>query len=181
MLLIFVLFMIGILFFIYWIPKKLGYPKVGKFLSIGLFVLLILIILYGVFQDAFFTKNQARELLVKQEIVLNDDFKILNNKTTMNIGSNYHRFRLEISENDKNKIIEKIKSVEGFISVDEEKLDLYSNLLDLKASKIIQYSEDTEMFLKEFFRPNHEGRPSSYFRIELEKSENTLVYEEIHE
>ncbi len=57
-LVIFVLFMIGILFFIYWIPKKLGYPKVGKYLVIILSVLLILIVLFGVFQEAFFAKIQ---------------------------------------------------------------------------------------------------------------------------
>ncbi len=58
MLFVFVLFMVGILFFIYWIPKKLGYPKVGKYLVIVLAVLLVLIVLFGVFQDAFFTKIQ---------------------------------------------------------------------------------------------------------------------------
>ncbi|MFT4684859.1 MAG: hypothetical protein ACI8RP_001594 [Urechidicola sp.] len=56
MLFVFVLFMVGILFFIYWIPKKLGYPKVGKYLVIILAVLLIMIVLFGVFQGVFLLK-----------------------------------------------------------------------------------------------------------------------------
>lgn len=181
MLLIFILFMAGILFFIYWIPKKLGYPKIGKYLSIGLAVLLVLIISYGIFKDAFFTKNQARKFLAEQNIVLKDDFKILNNKTSFAMGYYYHRFRLEISENDKNRIIEQIKKSDKFKSLDEEKLDLYSNSLDINSSKILQSYEDDSVFVKEFLRPNHEGGASTYFKVELEKSVNTLVYEEIRE
>ncbi len=181
MLVLFVIFMIGILFFIYWIPKKLGYPKVGKFLSIGLFLLLVLIILYGIFQDAFFTKNHARELLVEQDIVLKDDFKILNNKTSTSRGYYYHRFRLEISDNDKNRIIDEIKNTDDIKGVNEEKLDLYSNSLEIKSSKVIQHYESPETFVKELLRPNHEGEPSSYFKTEIEKKVNTLVFEEIRE
>ncbi|PHR72167.1 MAG: hypothetical protein COA67_04990 [Lutibacter sp.] len=180
-LVVFILFMIGILFFIYWIPKKLGYPKVGKYLSIILSIFLVLIVLFWVFQDSFFTKDQARSLLAEQDIVLKDDFKILNNNTRLPIADYYHRFRLEISDNDKSKIIEKIKKSDGFKRIDEEKKDLIPNTSDYNSTKIIQNYEDSEMFVIEHFRPNHEGGASIYKRIELEKSENTLVFIEMQE
>lgn len=179
MLLIFLVLMIGVLFFIYWIPKKMGYPKVGKYLSIGLFISLMLIILYGIFQDSFFTKNQARKLLAEQEIVLIEDFNILNNKTSFAIGDYYHRFRLEVSESDKNQLIDIIKNSDNFKRILEDKLDLYSDSLEIKTSKIIQNYEDEEKYVKELFRPHHEGENATYYRVEIEKSVNTLVYEKI--
>jgi hypothetical protein len=181
MLLIFLVFMIGILFFIYWIPKKLGHPKVGKYLSIGLAVLLVMIITYGIFQDAFFTKNQAEKLLAEQDIILEDDFKVLNNKTSFAIGDYYHRFRLEISDDDKNRIIEEIKNSEGFKNMNDEKEDFYSKSLQYHGPKISQNYEDNEKFVREFLKSNGEGYAQTYRIIQLEKNDNKLVFEEIDE
>ena len=180
-LVIFILFMVGILFFIYWIPKKLGYPKVGKYLSIILSIFLVLMVLFWVFQDSFFTKNQARSLLAEHDIILKDDFKILNNKSRSPMADYYHRFRLEISDNDKNQIIERIKKADGFKGINEEKKDLLPNTSDYNTTRIIQNYEDDVMFVTENYRPNHEGEASVYKRIELEKSENTLVFIEMQE
>ena len=181
MLLIFIVFMIGILFFIYWIPKKLGYPKVGKYLSIGLAVLLVMIISYGIFQDAFFTKNQVKELLAEQGIVINDDFKILNNKTSFAIGEYYHRFRLEISDNDRVRVIEQVKSAKYFKNINEEKEDFYSKSSQYEGQKIIQNYEDENMFVREFLKSNTEGYAPTYRRIQIDKDDNKLVFEEIDE
>lgn len=157
----------------------MGYPKIGKYLSIGLGLVLVIIITYGIFQDAFFTKNQAKKILAEQDIVLKDDFKVLNNKTRSPLGDYYHRFRLEISEEDKNRLINEIKLVPYFKSINEEKKDLLSDFLDEKASKIKQNYEDEDIFVKEYLRPNHEGGKSTYLKIEVGKNDDTLVYEEI--
>ncbi len=173
--------MVGILFSLYFIPMKLGYPKVGKYLVIILSVFLVLVVLFWVFQDSFFTKNQARGILAKQGIVLKDDFKVLNNKSRSPMADYYHRFRLEISDNDKNAIIEEIKNTEGFIGLKGKKIDVRSNLRGFNVLKTIQNFEVEDMFVKEYFRPNHEGEPSIYKKIEIEKTLNTIVYIEMQD
>lgn len=177
-LLIFVLCMIGILILLYWIPRKMGYPRLAKYLSLGLSLLLVLIISFGIFQDAFFTKNQAKKLLAEQDIVLKDDFKILNNKKGSPLSDYYHRFRIEISEKDRNSIEERIKNAVGFINLGQEKIDIRSNY---GASKFVQNYEDSTMYVREFYRPNHEGGKSTYKKIELNKGGKTLVFIEMRD
>jgi hypothetical protein len=96
---------IGLGFLFYFVPKRLGYPKTAKYLTIayGLFVLTIG--LYLAFEDQLFTKNNAKELVEEQEIKLTDDFELLKNVSMSAIGEYYHTFTLRISERDKQNAI----------------------------------------------------------------------------
>ncbi|MDM1062544.1 hypothetical protein HXZ62_08205 [Empedobacter falsenii] len=46
---------------------------------------------------------------------LNDDFKLTENVSYWAIGDYYHTFTLEISDNDKNRLINEIKSSPNFM------------------------------------------------------------------
>jgi hypothetical protein len=43
---IFILLPVGVIFLLYWIPKRLGYPKLGKALAVGLAALFTLYSLF---------------------------------------------------------------------------------------------------------------------------------------
>lgn len=94
---------LGLLF--YFIPKRLGYPKTAKYLTIAYGLLVLTIGLYIVFEYYFFTKNNAKELVEKQDIKLRDDFELLKNESMSAIGDYYHTFTLKISERDKQNAI----------------------------------------------------------------------------
>jgi len=93
---------VGLIFLTYWIPKKFGYPKIGKFLGIFLGIFFSLLIIYIIFEDQFFFKRDARKLLSEQDIHLTDNFEIIENKSMSGIADYYRTFSLAISEHDKN-------------------------------------------------------------------------------
>ena len=71
---------VGIIFLSYWLPKKFGYPKIGKYLAIFVTLFFLVMILMSVFEDELFSKNEARELLQEQNIELKDDIEIKENE-----------------------------------------------------------------------------------------------------
>ena len=56
-----------------------------------------------------FSKANARELLLPNNIELKDDFEIVEHKTTWAIGDFYQRFELKISNNDKLRLAKEFK------------------------------------------------------------------------
>jgi hypothetical protein len=173
---------IGLLF--YFIPKKLGYPKTAKYLTItyGLFVLIIGF--FMVFEDQLFTKKNAKELVEEQKFKLNDEFKLLNNESMSAIGDYYHTFTLKISDRDKQDAIFKIKSSDNFktdnISIDTM---LYLQAQDRYfGEKIIQNYETENSYVREYFKPSgKEGYAPTFRRISISKINNELTFEDIDE
>jgi hypothetical protein len=92
--LILVLFLMGSIFLSYWIPKSLGYKRVGTVISLTLIAGLALLVLFIVFHDRLFFKSDVDKFLAGQRIKLNDDFRILNNKDDGLIGA-YQTFEVE--------------------------------------------------------------------------------------
>ena len=72
-------------FLSYWIPKKMGYPKFGKILSMVASVIFTTICILIIFEDQLFSKKDAKELTADQGIELRDDFKIEENKSFSSI------------------------------------------------------------------------------------------------
>jgi len=64
--LVFVGLPIGLVCLFYFVPKKLGYQKIGKYLAIVFGVLVLTLVLWTVFEDQFFTKDNAKELVEEQ-------------------------------------------------------------------------------------------------------------------
>jgi hypothetical protein len=104
----------GLIYLFYWIPKTIGYPKVGKYLSIFVGLSFCVVTFMTVFEDQLFSKKDARELLEEQDIHLLDSFDIIENKSNSVINNYYHTFVLRISAKDKARIIKRNQELEKF-------------------------------------------------------------------
>jgi hypothetical protein len=182
--LVFVGLPIGIGCLFYFIPKKLGYPKIAKYLTIVYGLIVLTIVFFTAFEDQFFTKNNAKELVEEQEIELSDDFQLLKNQSMSAIGEYYHTFTLKISAKDKANAILKIKNSEYFKtsngSIDslmfQTKPDRYFG------NKIIQNYETEDYFVREYFKPSgRSGYAPTFRRIIISKTKNELTFEDIDE
>jgi len=172
---------VGIIFLLYWLPKKLGYAKMGKYLAICVSLFFIIMILMSVFEDELFSKNDARKLLREQNIELKDDFIIVENESMSSIGDYYHTFTLTISEKDKTRIIGEIMHSKNFNSSNgtkpyfDDRKDYYNG------PKRIKNYETGDQFIRELFEPLGEGYAPTWRKIEIMKTENKLMFEDIDE
>ena len=172
---------IGIIWLCFWLPKKLGYPKFGKYLSIVVGVIIALYVLSGIFEDELFSKKNASELLAEQNIKLYDEFELNENKSMSSIGDYYHTFTLKISEKDKVRIISEIKKSKNFI-YDKETESYFDNREDYyNGPKRIKNYETENKFIRELFEPNGKGYAPTWRKIKIDKKENQLTFEEIDE
>ena len=104
----------GFIFLAYWIPKRVGYPKTGKYISIVLALLIATIAIRIIFGDYLFSKSDARNLLTELDIHIAEDFDISENKSMIAPGDYYHTFTLRITLTDKERIINEIKRSPNF-------------------------------------------------------------------
>ncbi len=100
---------------VYLIFKKYKKPKIGKIAGIIFFVVLSFVIgiiiatfPFDFYNNYFFFKKDVRQILGEADIVLSDDFKILDNKVS-EFTSQIHTFKLKISEQDEKKLIKDSK------------------------------------------------------------------------
>ena len=184
LILVFIGIPIGLGLLIYFVPKRLGYPKTAKYLTIayGLFVLTIG--LYIAFEDQLFTKNNAKELVEEQDIKLTDDFELLKNESMSAIGDYYHTFTLKISERDRQNAISKIKSADNFKSYNGSiETLMYQSAPDRYfGKKVVQNYATENYFVREYFEPSgREGYAPTFRRISISKTDNELTFEDIDE
>jgi hypothetical protein len=168
----------GLTLLINWIPKKIGYPRTGKFLATiaGLFFLYLAIT--TIFEDQLFSKNDANKLLAEQDIKLKDGFELFENKSYFT-WHKIHTFRLRISENDKNLIISQIKSSPDFKGLKDPKEDIYSKADKYVGKKVIQNYEEGDQFVRESIRVIKKGYTSIHRKIEIGKKESILNFEDL--
>jgi hypothetical protein len=170
---------IGFPILLYVVLKKLGYPKTGKILSITCSIIILIIALLTIFEDQLFFKKNAKKLLSEQDIALIDEFEIIENKSMTAIGEYYHTFSLKISPKDKQLIIDQIKKSENFKSLNDKIEDFLSISERYEGGKIIQNYEDSSQFVREYLKSNERGYEPTYRKIEIEKTDNKLIFEEI--
>ena len=159
MILAFILIPIGIGFLIFWIPKRLGYPKVGKALALLYSLSLLIFVSLFIFEDYLFTKDDAKELLSEHNIELDKSFKITRNKSG-GFKDYSHEFTLEISNADKNKIIKQHTEASNYLE------SLQSDNFDFRVDKT-RYSEidtsyttryqNSKYYIYEYYKPNKKG------------------------
>lgn len=174
---------IGIGCLLYFIPKKFGYPKTAKNLTIIFGFLVLIMVLWTVFEDQLFTKGNAKELVEEQQILLQDKFELKENKSMSAIGDYYHTFTLKISERDKQNAIAKIKSSDNFktgnTSIDQT---LYLSDNRYFGTKVTQNYETENSYVREYFEPSgREGYAPIFRRISISKTKNELIFEDIDE
>ncbi|MBB2151432.1 hypothetical protein [Pedobacter gandavensis] len=172
---------IGFIFLAYWIPKKMGYSKVGKYFSIILTLLILIMSSLTIFEDQLFSKNDAEKLLTEQGIQLHDSFKIEENKSMSAIGDYYHTFTLTITVNDKKRIINEIKNSLNF-NTEKQVESYFDNRTDYYTGpkRIKNYETEAE-YVRELFEPQGEGYAPTWRKIKIEKKNNKLTFEDIDE
>jgi hypothetical protein len=181
--LVFVGLPIGLVSLFYFVPKKLGYPKTGKYVAIIFGLLVLTLVLWTVFEDQLFTKDNAKELVEEQQILLVDNFELHENKSMSAIGDYYHTFTLKISERDKQNAILKIKSSDNF-KTDNSTIDQMLNLSDQSyfGPRVIQNYETENAYVREYFQPSgQKGYAPTFRRISISKTKNELTFEDIDE
>ncbi len=181
--LVFVGLPIGIVCLFYFVPKKFGYPKTGKYLAIIFSLVVLTFILLTVFEDQLFTKDNAKELVEEQQILLADNFELLENKSMSAMGDYYHTFTLKISEHDKQNAIFKIKSADNF-KKDNSSFEQKLYLSDKRyfGPKMTQNYETEDAFVRGYFQPSlQEGYAPIFRRILISKTKNELTFEDIDE
>ena len=173
---------IGLIYLGYWIPKRFGNEKLGKWIAGILSLTVIFLILSIVFEDELFFKSDAKKMLTEHNIELEEDFE-LNSNNFSGIGDFYHRFELTITETDKKRLIDKITNAENYQNYVDDRFDIRVDkprYADKNQVKEFTANYQTEKeYIYEYYKPNEMGNKPTYHRISISKTENKLVYENI--
>ncbi|MBP6757157.1 MAG: hypothetical protein KA210_13525 [Bacteroidia bacterium] len=181
--LVFVGLPVGLVCMFYFVPKKLGYPKLGKYLTLMFGLIVLSFVLWTVFEDQLFSKDNAKELVEEQQISLIDNFELQENKTMTAIGDYYHTFTLKISGRDKQNAILKIKTAVNF-KTDNSSIEQMLYLSDQRyyGPKVTQNYETENAYVREYFQPSgQKGYAPTFRRISISKTKNKLTFENIDE
>lgn len=177
LIIVLIIFLIGC--FIFNFLKLLNCPKLAVLATIvyGLFIIYFSLISF--YEDELFSKNDAIELVEDLDFKLNDDFELTQNVSYWGIGDYYHTFTLEISENDKNRLINEIKSSPNFMndSIYSTTNRIYPDRY--KGRKAIWNYEDKESYVRQYFQPNGDGYAPTDRTITIDKGSNQLRFEDI--
>ncbi|WP_322549130.1 hypothetical protein [Flavobacterium psychraquaticum] len=165
---IFAVILLIISFLIFISLKDSKKKKLGIILASLLASIVILPILFLTFESYFYFKSDAIEDLKIAEITLNENFKILDNKIT-GLPEYYQITKLEISTNDKNRIINKIKNSQDFFVNDNYNFLLNSNN-NIDSDKIIANYRFEEEIIRETYEKKSGFVPISLMLILNEKS-----------
>jgi len=114
---------VGLIYFAYWLPKRLGKRKLGLWLSGALTIGVSVIILATVFEDQLFFKSDVTKRLSEHDIELKYDFR-LNSNEIYGLRDYYHQFELTISPEDKERLKTKILTADNYQDDAEEMFDL---------------------------------------------------------
>jgi hypothetical protein len=87
---------------------------------------------------------------------------------------------LKISEKDKKIIIEQIKNDKSFKGIKDNKADISRITDGYFGKKIFQNYEDETQFVREYFEPSgKQNYAPTYRKIEINKADNKLIFEDI--
>lgn len=165
--LIFIGLPVGFAFLLYFIGKKLESKRTGVILSTSVGMIFLLCFLYVRFEDEFFSKSNARDLLAENKIELKDDFEIKEYETAVGIGDFYQRLELKISNSDRLRLSNNFK----------KKTDSVNIILKNHPHSFQEYRENSDGFFRET-QKSSEITESSIF---ISKKENKLIYELVEE
>lgn len=166
------LFLLGLTYLLYFILKKLRFRKTGKIIAIVLVTLIISGTLKEVFKDDLFSKSSAEKLLLEQRITLNDDFELTHNEFRESIlFYSFHTFTLTISEQDKKKIINEIKTAQNFNPNGNGNGKFYDG-------PRIENFEENDYFTRVLIREEDINYRIKFSKTSVSKDELKLVFED---
>ena len=142
----------------YLLLKHYGYKKTGFFVSFAIAFIVIIPVLYLIFESEIYSKNDVREDLKNAGVVLNDDFEIKENDI---IGlSDYYQFtKIKISDTDRDKIIRLIKNAKNFKTLAEIQYHDKGTLRNTKNIRFIWHYNVTDEYIIETYERKQEHIP----------------------
>lgn len=164
-----IIIMFQIIFISYWAFNK---KKTGQVIAAILTIGFLLLIMQSWISDWIFSKKDATEILSVHNLELNDDFKILKNEAG-GFRDYYETFTLKLSDNDFNRISEKIKTSKNY----KGHFTDYSNLptADYKTTDTIDFETDNH-FEREYWTSTKMENGRYHFRFQLDKQNKELNY-----
>lgn len=172
--------LITIIYLSYWIPKRLGNRKLGVILSRGLIILTICYCIFSFFEDKLFFNFNARNLLSEHDIFLVDDFKIIKNESG-GIRDYMHVFELEISDADKLKLIDAVKTSNDYKDTVYMDFDITKLLERYSNDEITRNYQNQNYFVRESYKTNGKGYCPIIENIKIAKIGNNLIFERIED
>lgn len=175
----------GVIFLLFHLPKKFGHPKLGRWLggvATALFALFLISFLFSMTGWVIFPKNKVRHLLKDSSIELVDRFKILDHE---NIGFDIHgdiyeSFTIRVSDADKQRIIDQIKSDPETVVLSKEDredhnyhIEFYHRFGDVTEAPLY-YDAPDEYLISVYESPQKEGYVGKYHWISVNKRTNVL-------
>jgi hypothetical protein len=172
----FIALVVGLIYFSYWLPKKLGQKKLGIVLSGSLIFIIVCFILSIVFENELFFKSDAKKRLQENNIILVDQFSF----SSINIDelSGITQFDLNISQKDKRNIIDKIIHAANY---QDSVSDMYDPI-----EKWPRYSKNNAVYtanykdgwnyIYEVYQTNKIGYAPVQYIISVSIVNNTLSY-----
>ena len=161
-----------IIFLTYWTFRIFKKPRIGKYVSLFLTLVFILLCMSPWISDWTFSKNDARKLLAEHSIELKDDFKILKNESGGFLDY-AHTLKIQISESDKLRIENEIRESKGFIETE----DFLKDFPSANHYTFEKLNFETEnYFNREYYvkEPKEDG--TRHFHFQLSKTKNELQY-----
>ena len=170
------IFAFQIIFLSYWISNYYNRKKLGKIVSGILTLAIIILALSPWITDWTFNKNDARKLLAIQKLYLKEEFKIIENESG-GFTDYAQTFKLQISEPDKNRIVDSIRNTNNFF----ELLD-YQNLPMADPNTYEHVNYETENYINWEYYTNEPIYDGTYhFHFQLSKENNEFFYFGINE
>lgn len=174
-------FCVWLVYILYSIPAKRGQKKIGIILSSIAGLFFVYMVAAMIFEDELFSKDEAKNLLVEQNIILNNDFELLENKSMSSIGDYYHTFTLRITAEDRTRVINEIKNSKNF-NHDAEIENYFENRDDYyNGPKRIKNYETEKQFVRELFEPQGKGYAPTWRKIKVDKNKNILEFVDTNE
>jgi len=169
-------------FLYYRAPRQFPYPKTAKAIAVLIGIVLITITVLVIFEDKLFSKRDVRKVLTKVNVNLTDEFKIIENRSTSAAGDYFHTFLLEISERDKQLIIDQIKSAAKFKELNAATGDTNKYLMNNAVKKEApQNYEEEFQFVREYIEPSKQRYPPIRRIVKIDKKNNRLLFIEYTE
>ncbi|WP_425391892.1 hypothetical protein [Ekhidna sp.] len=182
--LIYILFIIGLTFLAFWLPKRKGRRKLGIFLGILTFLITTFPVTSFLIEDYWFFKSDVTQTLAKHDFHLEDDFEILEHEI-IGLRDYYEQFTIEISEKDKQQLIRKIVNAENFEdkTIDQPLDDIYElpRYSNDETEEYTWNSRTTTEYRFHYYKPRPQGLTpvDEYIRIPIDGL--TLKYELIYD
>jgi hypothetical protein len=166
-----------LIFIVYWGLANSGFgKKAARIAAIIFSVIAILVLLSIVFEDSLFFKSNAKALLKENNISIHDDFKIISNNTS-GMRDFYQKFELQISDNDKIRIIEQIRRAGYSNDTTIQEHSLLSESDDKLTKRIFKDSEEPDFVRLESYEERQSGYIPGKDVITVSKTTNTLTFE----